>query len=265
MKDSLLADRLVEARRADMRLDEFPGDAPPELVAAYRVQRLAIEQWDDRIAGWKVGLVPVSAGEPPGRFVGPVWSRSVAEQSTGAVPVTLFRGESFIEVEWIAELCGDIAPIPDPASPEWARTLPVRWRLGVELCSSPIVGLRSHGAPAVCADFGINSGLVLGPEREAAEIPHARVTVDVDGDEPVEGGVDRVPGGVHAALAFAVSTLSARGEPLRAGLLIATGALTGAHQVREGSLVTVTEGAHTLEVAIAIGGGGARARRIESV
>src|SRR3954447_24140848 len=54
-----VARRFVSARRAARPLAGFPGAIPPDMAAGYRIQEAAIGLWPDRIAGWKVGRIPL--------------------------------------------------------------------------------------------------------------------------------------------------------------------------------------------------------------
>ncbi len=58
-----------------------------------------------------------------------------------------------------------------------------------------------------------------------------------------------LPGGLHHALATAWNVLADRGHPIRAGLLFATGAITGIHEVVPGQIARVeVEGGPAIEV-----------------
>ena len=53
------------------------------------------------------------------------------------------------------------------------------------------------------------------------------------------GGATRLPGGLRAAYAFALSRSALRGRPLRKGDLIATGNATGIHDIEAGQTALV--------------------------
>lgn len=251
-----IAQRLVEARRTRTLLEDFPGAVPTDLAGAYLIQDRAIAAWNDVIVGWKVGLILGPEGTPAGRFLGPIWAESLVEAPVGDVPleVRLQPGDTFLEAEWVAEL---VEGVPDGevlASVEAIRELPVRWHLGVELCSSPVAALRTLGPFAVCADFGINSGLVLAAGAGSGVRPDVEVTTVIDGGPAVAGDARRVPGGPETALAAAIAGLRDRGHSIPAGLRIATGALTGLHPVVDGSHVVVTSGADCIRLRVRAGG-----------
>ena len=71
-----IAERFVAVRRKVENLNSFPGEIPPDLQTAYRVQDHAIEMWGDSIVGWKVGQIRPSARAHFGndRIIGPLFS-----------------------------------------------------------------------------------------------------------------------------------------------------------------------------------------------
>jgi 2-keto-4-pentenoate hydratase len=95
----------------------------------------------------------------------------------------------------------------------------------------------------VVSDFGNNAGLVLGPEiagwRQLDEAS-LRCETFIDGVSVGQGGAGSVPGGLGAALAFALGCCARRGFPLRAGALVTTGAATGIHDILPGQLARIT-------------------------
>jgi 2-keto-4-pentenoate hydratase len=87
----------------------------------------------------------------------------------------------------------------------------------------------------IAADFGNNNGLVLG--SVLADWPSGapvQLACYVDGDLMGEGSVENLPGGIHHGLATALNILASRGQPVRAGMVFATGAITGIHPIRPG-------------------------------
>ena len=117
----------------------------------------------------------------------------------------------------------------------------------MEIASSPLATINILGPRVVVSDFGNNNGLVVGPEIPGwRDIPEARLFAEtfID-DEPVgTGGACRLPGGLLAAYAFALSRSAKRGRPLKAGELIATGNATGIHDIVAGQVGRVSFGEH---------------------
>jgi 2-keto-4-pentenoate hydratase len=87
----------------------------------------------------------------------------------------------------------------------------------------------------IAADFGNNNGLVLGPVlTAAAEEPPAQLVCTIDGQVIGEGTAENLPGGMHHGLATALNLLTGRGHRVAAGMVFATGAITGIHPIRPG-------------------------------
>jgi 2-keto-4-pentenoate hydratase len=107
--------------------------------------------------------------------------------------------------------------------------------VGIEVASSPIPDINSLGPTVIAADFGNNNGLVLG--SILADRPGAgqvQLACYVDGQLMGEGSAENLPGGIHHGLATALNILASRGQPVRAGMVFATGAITGIHPIRPG-------------------------------
>lgn len=238
--ESAVAAALVSARRAGRSLDGFPGPAPIDLAAAYRIQDAAIARWPDELVGWKIGYIAADKRGPgdPDRLVGPIW-RHGCQDSGGAgalVEVGIF-GAGFAAVE--AELVVRLREDPPRTSGVWnadhAAEVAYDLMVGVEVASSPIPAINDLGPTVIAADFGNNNGLVLGPglgtEDEAVA---TRLSCLVDGHPVGQGSPADLPGGLHHALATAWNVLAGRGHRVGAGLMFATGAITGIHPIKPG-------------------------------
>ena len=244
-----IARAFVAARRAGASLPGFPGAIPGDLVAAYRVQDLAIAMWPDRVAGWKVGYIGEDRRDDSGdeRLLGPIFARSL-QAGDGTVPLPVFVGGfAAIEAEYVLRLEADAPADKLDWTPDDAAALPASLFVGLEIASSPLATINALGPRVVVSDFGNNNGLVLGPEIPAwRQLPEAalRAVTRIDGQVVGEGGAMRLPGGLLAAYAFALSRSARRGRPLRAGDLVATGNATGIHDIRVGQQAHVDFGPH---------------------
>ncbi|MGO4610548.1 hypothetical protein AB4142_29905, partial [Variovorax sp. 2RAF20] len=92
--------------------------------------------------------------------------------------------------------------------------------VGVELAGSPLPLINVLGPPIVVSDFGNNTGLVLGrevPDWQTLDPAALRCETFIDGESVGTGGASSIPGGLLAALAFALSRCASRGHPLKAG------------------------------------------------
>jgi 2-keto-4-pentenoate hydratase len=236
-----IARTFTSARRAAMPLAEYPGPIPRDMAAGYAVQEAAIEIWPDRIAGWKVGLVPppLQARLGAAHLAGPIFLEGLV-RSTGADAVSLAAipgGFAAIEVELIVAALID-AP---PSKTEWTlketADFAGDWYFGVEFAASPLATINELGPTVVAADFGNNSGLVLGQRFDGALLAEPAMLTcktQIDGKQVGFASVAALPGGPLAALRFLLGHLAARGRPLRAGQLVSTGAITGVHRIFPG-------------------------------
>ncbi|HYE53075.1 MAG TPA: 2-keto-4-pentenoate hydratase [Azospirillaceae bacterium] len=251
----------VAARREARALPDFPGEIPDGLDQAYAVQDISIAAWPDRVAGWKIGLVPPPLRARLGaeRLSGPIFAGAVWQAGASPVPFPVFTGGfAAVEAEFVFRLAADIPAdgpaLSDGALAEAAGAL----HIGVETAGSPLATINDLGPSVVVSDFGNNAGLIVG-----AEVPGWRGMATetlvtrtlIDGCQVGTGSAASIPGGPLAALRFLVDNLRARGRGLTAGDLISTGATTGVHDIRAGSSTRVEFGrfGHIDAVAVAAG------------
>ncbi|WP_459040796.1 2-keto-4-pentenoate hydratase [Stenotrophomonas sp. PSU-St83] len=240
-----IAQAFTTARLAGQALEAFPGDIPADLVAAYQVQDLAIARWNQPVVGWKVGYIAAERRDASGdeRLLGPIFKPQLKNATGGTTDVPVFVGGfAAIEAEYVLELLEDAPADQLHWSPEQAEALPARLYLGVEVASSPLATINELGPRVVVSDFGNNNGLVLGPEIgnwTSLDESALRAETLIEGEVVGVGGASRLPGGLRAAYAFALSRSARRGRPLRRGDLIATGNATGIHDIQAGQTALV--------------------------
>jgi 2-keto-4-pentenoate hydratase len=244
--EDLVAAELVAARREGRSLTRLPGVVPASMAEAYRIQDLAMSRWQDSLVGWKIGYISAdlrTAGDPD-RLVGPIWRQQyhLSEEHASAVEVGIFAsGFAAVEAELIIRLEQDL-PAPERGgwTAEVAAGLEQQLLVGIEVASSPIPDINSLGPTVIAADFGNNNGLVLG--SILADQPGGApvwVACYIDGQLMGEGTAENLPGGIHHGLATALNVLASRGQPVRAGMVFATGAITGIHPIRPEQLCRV--------------------------
>ncbi|HEL4257755.1 TPA: 2-keto-4-pentenoate hydratase [Stenotrophomonas maltophilia] len=240
-----IAQAFTTARLAGQALEAFPGDIPADLIAAYQVQDLAIARWNQPVVGWKVGYIAAERRDASGdeRLLGPIFKPQLKNATGGTTDVPVFVGGfAAIEAEYVLELLEDAPADQLHWSPEQAEALPARLYLGVEVASSPLATINELGPRVVVSDFGNNNGLVLGPEIgnwTSLDESALRAETLIEGEVVGVGGASRLPGGLRAAYAFALSRSALRGRPLRRGDLIATGNATGIHDIQAGQTALV--------------------------
>lgn len=234
-----IAASFVQARLQGRALAGFPGQAPADLAGAYRVQDLAIAQWPDRIVGWKVGYIAEGRREASGddRLLGPIFARSL-QPAADVVDIAVFAGGfGAVEAEYVLQLDGDAPAGKDDWTPAQVEDFPARLFTGAEVASSPLATINALGPCVVVSDFGNNNGLVLGAEiADWKRIPEPELVARTWIGERLagSGGATTLPGGLRAALAFALNRSARRGRPLQAGTLVATGNATGIHDIAPG-------------------------------
>ena len=238
---SRIAQRFVAARINATSLGEYPGQIPPDLAGAYEVQENAIALWPDEIAGWKIGRIPPSFEQKLGeaRLAGPIFRKSVQRASAEKIVElgVIDSGFSAVEAEFIFEIGTNAPPKQLRWSTNDAGAIVKRMLVGVELAGSPLATINALGPTVVVSDFGNNAGLVLGPEvanwrdRDMTELS---AETFIDGKSVGTGNAAGVFGGPLGALQFVAELCAKRGRPLKAGMLVSTGAATGIHDILAG-------------------------------
>ncbi|MBK8199008.1 MAG: 2-keto-4-pentenoate hydratase [Acidobacteria bacterium] len=239
------ASAFVGARRAGASLPAYPGSLPSTMAEAYAVQTQAISLWPDRIAGWKVGRInaPWDAQYGTDRLAGPIFAGQLAKAGDAPSPIHLFAGGfGAVEGEIVIEVGQDA-----PASKlEWTLTEAAEiagvFRLGMEIASSPFAGINDFGPLVTVSDFGNNNGLILGEEiREwrAASPTEWRLRTLIDGVEVGQADAASIPGGPLESFRAVLEICARIGHPLRRGMQITTGAVTGVHPLRPGQTASV--------------------------
>jgi 2-keto-4-pentenoate hydratase len=222
-----IAKQLLKARRNASVLPQFPDALPTSLADAYAVQNCALSQWDDTVAGWKVGGIPPQLQQQFGadKVVGPIFAKSVRRAESGqCVTMPAFAAYVAIEVELIIEM-GETRDDD-------------RMFIGVEIASSPIQHVNKLGLLAVASDFGINGGLLVGPEVKnwrSVDFSLDEVKAVVGGEvyEPVR--LTQRPDAALYSMAALEKHCAQYGIDLPAGTFVSSGAITGVHETRVGS------------------------------
>jgi 2-keto-4-pentenoate hydratase len=236
-----IAQCFVDARLAAAPLRDFPGHVPTDLATAYRIQDAAIAMWPDEIAGWKIGRVAPEFENQFGRsrLAGPIFLNSIRPSAGIApTPFPVFDGGfAAIEAEYLIVLGEDAAPGKQNWTAEEARHLIGGIHAGIETAGSPLASINSLGPTVVVSDFGNNSGLILGKAiadwRTRADRDLACWSF-IDGNCVGQGSAADLPGGPIESLRFVLELSARRGRPLKKGMLISTGALTGIHEIVAG-------------------------------
>lgn len=206
----------------------------------------AISRRGGRIGGWKVGRVADEYVERFGaqRLVGPIFSDMIVETSGGEPVMPVLDGFAAVEAELIVRVRGDA---PEISSIDDARDAVDAVRFGIEIASSPFVGINDHGPAVTASDFGNNHGLVLGPiitDWQTRDLSNVPVMLAIDARTVGSGCAADMLDGPFGAVVFLVQALARRGIALASGSWISTGAITGVHRATAGQHITASFGDH---------------------
>lgn len=230
----------VAARLAGRSLAVYPGALPTSLAEAYAVQSQAINLWPDRVAGWKVGRInaPFDTQYGTDRLAGPIFSRQLIRAGEMADSVFIFQG-GFGAVE--GEIVIEVATDTPAGKLDWtiaeASEIAGATRVGVEIASSPFAEINEHGPLVTISDFGNNNGLILGSQIKdwrSASPSDWRLRTLIDGVEVGAADASVVPGGPIESFRAVLEICARNGQPLRRGMQVTTGAVTGVHPIRAG-------------------------------
>lgn len=242
-----IARQFVAARRAAVRLADYPGSPPKALDAAYAVQDAAIARFGEKIAGWKVGriLPPISRELGVDRLAGPIFERSVRRAAPGASGFVFPGGFGAVEAEFLFRIGAAPKAGQKRFSLDEAAALVDAVFVGFEIASSPFPGINALGPLVTISDFGNNNGVLVGPEVRdwrRAGIEEFNVALSVDGTLIGTGRASAFPDGPIGAVRFLLENLASRGINVEPGILVSTGAITGVHEVVAGHRVSARFG-----------------------
>jgi len=111
--------------------------------------------------------------------------------------------------------------------------------MGVEIASSPFPDINNMGPLVTISDFGNNNGLIIGdklPGWAKSKLEDWSVETIIDG----KSFGTATPPGPMLSFRFVLENTARRGMPLKKGMAITTGAITGVHQAYSGQTSTVT-------------------------
>jgi 2-keto-4-pentenoate hydratase len=233
-----IAQTFVNARRNNRVVADYPGIAPNSLEDAYRIQDNAIALVGKPIGGWKVGRIPPHLVDKYGadRLVGPIFADTIIDSLTAATEIEMPVLSAFAASE--AELMLQInATPPAGQTVDSIREFIGDVRFGLEIASSPFVGINDFGPAVTVSDFGNNFGLVLGPKIEnwqSRDLLNAETSLSIDGEVIGTGKLCNMLDGPFGAAAFLANLLVSRGITLSPGTWISSGAITGVHSINAG-------------------------------
>ena len=250
----------VTARQSAKSLAKFPGTIPQDLDTAYLCQELAIKAWPDRLIGWKVGMIapPLRPIFKADRLAGAIFEAGLRNAGELRSPGELRNadeqvefpvfvgGFAAVEAEFVLRIAHDAPAGKLDWSEREAQALVSGMHIGIETAGSPLATINELGPTAIAADFGNNAGLILGPEVHdwtAQPLDSLRVVTSIDAQLVGRGDAGFLLHGPIGALQFLAAQAAKMGRPLRAGMLVSTGALTGVHDISVGQSAVADFGA----------------------
>ena len=237
---SAIAGEFRAARMSRTALTDFPGPLPRILDESYAIQDVAIAHWPDELVGWKVGRIlgDLVAVHGTDRLIGPIFAASLrtADGEGEQDFVAIADGFCAVEGEYVFELANDAEPNKTDYDASSALALVGQLWTGIEVAGSPLATINDLGPTVVVSDFGNNWGLILGKpvQNWQARLEDLTCSVTVNGDLVGTGLVTAFPGGITQSLVFALNCAASRGLPMKRGMLISTGAVSGVHDAKPG-------------------------------
>jgi 2-keto-4-pentenoate hydratase len=241
MSDSLITGRvdraartILEARRTGALIEMLPpNDQPRSLEEGYAIQRAAIAQWPDKIAGWKVGATSkevqalLEISEP---VYGPVFKNEVF-QSPATISAQDFQ-HRLLESEFVFRFGKDMPSRQTRYSRGEIIDAVDALFPGFEIISPRFTTFKGHHVSEVVADFCANGGAVLGKmcsDWRDIDLTSQSVTLSIDGTERQRGTGAIVLNSPLNVLDWFVNVFSQHGGSIDAGQFVMTGTMTGLH------------------------------------
>lgn len=248
-----IARAFTQARLSSAGLAEYPGEVPQTLDEAYAIQDAAIKLWPHKIAGWKIGGIggdyAVKFNET--KLSGPVFENQIYKSNDVSLDMPVFaEGFAAIEPEIVMIVNKDAPADKMNWTLEEAQDFVGAVHIGVEIASSPFPSINDMGPLVTISDFGNNNGLIIGQElpgwRES-KLEDWTVETLIEGKSV---GITTPPGPL-LSFRFVLENTARRGMPLKKGMAITTGAITGVHQAYSGqSSVIKCSGAADINLAL---------------
>lgn len=240
-----LARNFVNARATATPLKTYPGSFPKNLTEAYEIQDNAISMWNDKIIGWKVGGI----GEPwlrqlaSSRLLGPIFSKAAFNYEGNSIAMPIYEGGfSAVEAEITAVLKTSSPVEKKSFTLEDTLDLIQDFHCSVEIASSPFPDINKHGPLVTISDFGNNNGIILGPKIESwkkLQLHKWEFTTKINGQMVGSAAPSEINGGPVESVRQALENTAKRNIPLKKGMQILTGAITGIHQAKVGDEIEV--------------------------
>jgi len=237
-----LLQRLLQSEQEDRPVESLTPAMQLETVEeAYETADAYVSRLEGEVVGWKIGASGPAGQERfgletplAGRILEGTIFASPASVPAGGMPWLVEAELSFqlahgVDTEMRDE--GSILEYVDVAYPS------------LELVRVRYADLAEAGGLRVIAANAMSGGLVLGKTQEGWDIEELldqKISLYKNGELQEEGRGDEADFNPLAALAWLVSHRIRRGDPVRAGQVIATGSLLGAVRAAKGDQLTAS-------------------------
>lgn len=222
---------LATARREGRLIDRLPeGAAPRDLDEALAMQEALARRLGVPVAGWKIGATAPAVQSKIGLqhpFHGRVFADTVY---ASGIALPAGGGHNILEAELAVRLARDLPP-----ARRGHTAASIVDAVG-EVVPCIEINRPSFRKPFamrgldVIADNGSNAGLVLGPtilDWRSRDLAAVAVVFRLNGEERARGVAAAAMGHPFEAMAWLANERAARGAPLRAGEIVATGSMMG--------------------------------------
>lgn len=230
--------RALSQARATSGLIPAPGWAP-DLPAAYAIQSRVFAERGAPVAGWKLALTNVRGQKHMGVDHPTVGRLAQSDCMPSPAVVELGPAQTYAEAELLFVMGADLPPRERPYAPGEIAEAVAALHAGIELCASRYVDDEVE-VGALIADNSFADRLIVGERLATGWDPvfaSLVVRLDRDGRPSAYGDTDAVMGDPLAALAWLANWLSAQGEGLRRGQIVASGSCTGMTPIEGGELL----------------------------
>ncbi len=241
LNESLL-NRLLEARRSGVAIDHVSAESlPGSTREAYAIADALVGALGLSPNGYKIGANTARAQQMLG-LREPLHGHTFAERTTTRIGrYDTQGGEAAVEAEIVLRLARDLTGSLPNDTAGW-RNAVGEIMLGIEINQPSYRDALATGGLAIIADNGVHAGLVLGPTRAVAELDRlvdAVLRLHVDGNEVLDGSARSAGVEPLQVLAWLAQERLTCGRPLRAGDLIASGAIVSRHALGRGAHIRV--------------------------
>ena len=207
-----IASAFLAGRAENRTLSDYPGPLPRTMTEGYAIQERAIALVEGSIGGWKVGRIPGALVDRHGddRLAGPIWADSIRHPDSPATPMPILDGFAAVEAELMIRLH---EPGDRPLSTQEVEERVSEVRLGIEIASSPFIGINEHGPAVTVSDFGNNHGLLIGPpidDWRSIDLPRVPVSTAIDDTIMGTGTLADMLDGAFGAIAWLTRHLAGR-------------------------------------------------------